>query len=131
MDLFYNLGISDLELKGMLELVPNILDMSEIEISNKIEMLKYIECNDRHIKNILVSNPYYLNRFDNDILKLIGYLKNIGVSNLNLLFDSNPYLLDRDDFEIKDYIENRIKNGDSLDNIISDIEDNPYIIDID
>ena len=131
MDLLYNLGINDLELKGILELVPEILDMSEIEISNKIDILKYIECNDRHIKNILVSNPYYLDRFDNDILKLIGYLKNIGVSNLNLLFDSNPYLLNRDDFEIRDYIENRVKNGDSLDNIICDIEDNPYIIDID
>lgn len=129
MEMLFTLGISDDDIKNMLELCPDVMDMSENEINEKIEILTYVGCNLRHIRNIVVSNPYYLDRINDDVLKLIAYLKEIGVSNIYLLFDSNPYLLNKDDFEIRDYINIRKKIGMSLSDIVDELESNPYIID--
>ena len=129
MDKLFELGINDNDLKFMLEHVPNIFDMSRKEICDKIDILKYVECTDRQIKNIIVSNPNYLDRIDNDILKLINYLKQIGFKNIDLLFDSNPYFLNYDVFEIEDYVNKRVMEGKKIEDIIDEIEDNPYIID--
>lgn len=129
MDKLLELGISDNELKNMLELVPGIIDMSNDEINEKIEILTYIGCSERCIKNIVISNPDYLDRINDDILKLIGYLKKIGFINLDLLFDSNPYFLNYDVFEVENYINDRVRVGVELEDIIDEIESNPYIID--
>lgn len=129
MELLYNLGIKDEEIKKMLKQCPNILDMEDYEIREKIEILIFVGCNDRYIRNIIVSNPHYFNRLNNDILKLIGYLKEIGLSDIDLLFDANPYLLDKDAFEIKDYVNCRLENGITLEDVVNEIDSNPYIID--
>lgn len=128
MDKLIQLGINDNDLKNMILQVPNIIKMSDDEINNKIDILTYVGCNIRHIKNILISNPDYLERMDEDILRLIKYLKGIGFSCLYLLFDANPYFLNYDAFEIRDYIDRQISLGKSLEDIIDEIEDNPYII---
>ena len=128
-EILFNLGIREEDLKFMIEQVPGILDMSDKEINDKIDMLRYVGCVDRHIKNIIISNPYYLDRLDDDILKLIGYLKQVGFSNINLLFDSNPFFLDKDVFEIKEYIDNKINDGYDISDIVDLISSNPYIID--
>lgn len=129
MEILFELGISDSDIKNMLEQCPDIMDMEYNEIREKIDILRYIECNDRHIRNIIVSNPYYLDRINNDILKLIMYLKEIGISCINLLLDSNPYLLNRDVFEIREYIDSKKNMGLSLWEIVDEFESNPYIID--
>lgn len=129
MEMLFSLGISDNDIKNMLELCPNIMDMDENEINEKIEILTYVGCNLRHIKNIITSNPYYLDRICDDILKIIVCLKEIGVSNINLLLDSNPYLLNKDAFEIREYIDNRKKVGMFLEDIVDELESNPYIMD--
>ena len=129
MDKVFELGINDNDLRFMLEQVPNIFYMNSEEVCNKINILKYVECTDRQIKNIIVSNPNYLDRIDNDILKLINYLKQIGFKNIDLLFDSNPYFLNYDVFEIEDYVNKRVMEGKKIEDIIDEIEDNPYIID--
>lgn len=131
MDILFNLGISDSDLKFMLEQCPCIIDMDDNEINEKISILKYVGCNDRHIKNIIISNPYYLDRMTDDILKLIGYLKQLGFSSINLLFDSNPYLLNKDSFEVRDYVDEKLKKGMTLEDIIDEIDNKPYIIDED
>lgn len=129
MEELFRLGISDNELKCMLEQCPDIMDMSNEEVREKIEILNYIECNERHIRNIIVCNPYYLDRINDDILKLIGYLKEIGISNINLLFDSNPFFLNKDAFEIREFVNDRLSKGILLEDIVDEIESNPYVID--
>ena len=129
MDKLFELGINDNDLRFILEQVPNIFYMNREEVCNKINILKYVGCTDRQIKNIIVSNPNYLDRIDNDILKLINYLKQIGFKNIDLLFDSNPYFLNYDVFEIEDYVNKRVMEGKKIEDIIDEIEDNPYIID--
>lgn len=128
LDMFYDFGISDDEFRFILEQVPNIRNMKELEINEKIGILSYVGCANRHIKNIIVSNPYYLERSNDDILRLIKYLRDIGISGLYLLFDMHPYLLNKDAFEIRNYVNDRINRGELLEDIVDDIESNPYII---
>lgn len=129
MNRLFELGITEFDLKNMLDLVPDILNMGDNDINEKIEILKYVSCTDRQIRNIIVSNPIYLDRINSDVINLINYLNECGFSNLNLLFDTNPYFLNYDVFEIKDYISKQINLDKELGDIIDDIESNPYVID--
>ena len=127
MEELYNLGISNNTIKNMLELVPNIKDMSNKDIMDKINILKNINCSDYQILNIISSNPMYLDRTNEEITKLITKLTSLGFDTLNILFDSNPYILNLDIFEIDNYINNRLSNNELLDDIIDDMDSNPYI----
>ena len=128
MDKLFELGISEDSLIFMLEQCYDIINMSDKEISDKIDILRYVLCNDRQIKNIISSNPNYLVRIDDDVLKLIKYLKDIGFNSLNMLFDENPYFLNYDVFEIEEYINDRLNSGITLDEVIDEIKTNPFII---
>ena len=120
------LGISEKVYGEMQELCPNINELSDDEIMNKVNILKQINCNDMQIKNIVSSNVQYLDRSENDIQKLISKMKETGFTTLNILFDGNPYILNLDDFEIENYIENRAKEGEKVEDIVDDLESNPY-----
>ena len=127
MEELYNLGISDTTLKCMIEINPEILEMSNNEINEKKDILKRINCIDREILNIISSNALMLNRTNSGLIDLISYLKELGFDNLNILFDSNPYILNLEPFEIKRYIEDRLNNKESIDDIIADFDSNPYL----
>lgn len=129
MNKLFELGITENDLKNMLDLVPNIINMDDKEIAEKIDILKYVSCDDKNVRNIIISNPMYLDRVNSDVLKLINYLNACGFSDLDLLFDSNPYFLNYDVFQIKDYINKQIALGKNREDIIDEIESNPYIID--
>lgn len=129
MDKLFEFGISEDDIRCMLGQVPSIAMVSDADINFKIDILTYLGCVDRHIKNILISNPYCLDRSNSDLVNLIKYLIGLGFTNLNLLFDSNPYFLNYDVFEIKNYFDKRMSKGISLEDIVNEITDNPYIID--
>ena len=131
MNILYEIGISDKDIKFMSEQCSNILNMEDDEINEKIDILKYIGCNMKQIRNIIIGNPYYLDRMNEDILKLISYLKKVGFNSINLLFDSNPFFLNYDRFEVEEYINSKIEKGMDLEDVVYSIEDNPYIIDED
>lgn len=125
----FNLGLSDNDIKNMIAVCPEIKELTDNEITNNIEILKSINCNERHIRNILICNPFYLNRTIEDISKLIKKLIEIGITHVNLIFDSNPYLLNKDDYEIDEYINKLTIKGKSLEEIVDDLDSNPFIID--
>ena len=131
MNRLYELGISDKEIKFMLEQCSEIMNMSELEVDEKIDILKYVGCTMKQVKNIIIANPYYLCRMNEDILKLISYLKKIGLTSINLLFDSNPFFLNYDRFEVEEYINGKVDSGMEIDDVVYSIIDNPYIIDED
>lgn len=124
----YNLNLNEVDIKNIIETNPDIKDVSKGEILKRIYILKQINCNDKIIKNIIISNPFYLNKSEEDIIKLIHKLTSIGLKNLDLLFDSNPDLLNKDAFEIDDFIMKKRKEY-SLAEIVDMIDSNPYIID--
>ncbi len=123
----YNLEISENTLLTMLEMNPEIKELTSDEVLNKISLLKSINCSERQITNIISSNSVYLTRLDTDIKKLINYLASVGFKDLNILFDSNPYILNLDEFEVKDYIDKRIKSGELLSDIVNDLDSQPYL----
>lgn len=124
---FWNLN--DLDIKEMISINKDILNLDNEEIINIISILKYINCSDSEIRNILVTNPNYLSRCYSDVIDLINKFKYLNIDDLNELFNSNPHLLNKDVFEIEDYINNEISNGKKLDDIIDELVSNPFIID--
>lgn len=127
MEELFNLGISNNTIKNMLELVPNIKEMSNKDIIDKINILKNINCSDYQITNIISSNPMYLDRTNEEILKLLQKLNNLGFNTLNILFDANPYILNLETYEIDNYIKNRLEKNETLEDIIDDMDSNPYL----
>ena len=111
----------------MVEMCPNIIELTEVEIEEKIEILKELNCNEIQIRNIISSNAMYLDRSNTDIHKLIEKLEELGFDTLNILFDGNPYILNLDAFEIENYIEARIENGEAIVDIVDEMSSNPYI----
>ena len=111
----------------MLELVPYISEMSEKEIKEKEIILKKVNCDENQVINIISSNPMYLDRTNDGVLKLISKLKSYGFSMLNILFDSNPYILNLEVFEIENYINDRLNDGEMLEDIIDDLDSNPIL----
>lgn len=125
---FYNLGIEEKDLLEMIKTCNEIKELEDEEIISKINLLKDLDCTNKQIRNILITNPFYLDRIETDILKLIKTLLELGFKDLNILFDSNPYILNKDSFEIEDYIEEK-KSEQSLEEIIDDLDSNPYLFD--
>ena len=125
LDKLIELGIRDIDINNIKEFIneDNLEDFNKI-----IELLKNLNCSESIIRNIVVGNPFIMNSTYEDILELTNYLISIGFKNLNLLYDSYPMFLNKDVMEIKDYIESKMKNNISLDDIIDELESNPLLI---
>ena len=85
----------------------------------RIDILKYF-----NYKFILFNEKYRW------YWKLINKLLSLGFTNLNLLFDANPFFLNLDSFEIDEFIKEKQKDDMLLVDIIDLIDSNPYIFDI-
>ena len=127
MEELYNLEISESTIKNMLEINPELKEITTIEIKEKEIILEKINCSKSQIQNIISSNSLFLTRTNEDIIKLIKCLSNYGFNNLNILFDSNPYILNLEPYEIDNYINIRKNNGEILEDIIDDLDSNPYL----
>ena len=123
----YNLGISEQTIKNMLEMAPEIKDLSEKEIIEKKIVLENIGCSNNQIINIVGSNPMFLDRTNSEIIMLIKTLLEYKFDTLNILFDSNPYILNLEPYEIKNYINKRINDGEQLEDIVDELDSNPYL----
>lgn len=127
MNELYKLGISDNTIKSMLNINNELKDMSTKDILEKEIILENINCSNIQIRNIISSNPIFLSRTNEDIINLINYLEKIGFNNINVLFDSNPYILSLEIYEINNYIESKKNSGQSLSDIIDDMYSNPIL----
>lgn len=123
----FNIGISEDTIKNMIEVNPFILNMSNDEVIEKKELLTSIGCDNEEIINIIGSNPLLLNNSNDEILKLIHFLNSLGFTSLNILFDSNPYILNLETYEIEEYINKRKDSGEDLESIIDELDSNPYL----
>lgn len=122
----YNFDISEDTIKSMLEQTPEITELTEKEVKEKEIILETIGCKKNQIRNIISSNPFYLIRDNKEILELIKLLYKYKFNSLNILFDSNPYILNLETYEIENYINER-KKEEQLEDIIDDLESNPYL----
>ena len=127
MEILFEFGFEEKEILDMINQFIDLKLLSKEEVLSKIAILKRLGCKDRHIKNILDSNPYYLCRSDSDIIKLINYLKDIKFDCIYLLLDSNPYILNLEFFEVNNYINTMLNNGALLEDIVDNLDSNPYL----
>lgn len=127
MEELFNLGINENDINTMIELNPDIREITSKEINEKTIILNKVGCTDNQIRNIISSNPLYLSRLNKDIVELIKYLLEKGFKCINILFDSNPYILNLDSFEIENYINKRLQKNEILEDIIDDLDSNPYL----
>lgn len=123
----YNIGISEDTIKSMVEMNQELLNMKDEVVIQKEELLKNIECSDTQILNIISSNPMFLSRSILEIERLLAYLNEIGFKTLNILLDANPYILNLEPFEIDDYINKRKNSGESLEDIIDNLDAHPCL----
>ena len=121
MEYLFNLGFNENEIKSMVSINSEILDLSIEQIKVLVDILENIGCKDYHIKNIISANPYYLSRSITDVNNLISKLSLLGITHLETTFDSNPWLLNKDAYEIDEYIKDEQFKGLSLDEIIDNI----------
>ena len=94
----YNLELSDNTINAMCELNPEVKDLTEEEIIEKEELLESLGADRQEVINIISSNSMYLSRTNEEIKNLVECLKKYGFTNLDVLFDSNPYILNLDPF---------------------------------
>ena len=100
------------------------------DIKGNIELLKLFGFSLKEIRNIVIANPMFLNNMKKDTLDLLNYLKEeLNITYLNLLFGSNPFLLSKEKFEIKEFVSRKEKEGLTKEDIKDLIESNPYVID--
>ncbi len=126
LDKLVELGIRDIDIKNIEEFIndDNLEDFNKI-----IDLFVNINCSPSMIRNIVVGNPYIMQRSYEDIINLINYMTSIGLNNLNLMFDSYPPFLNKDKFEIEDYVNTKLNEGILLEDIVDELDNNPMIID--
>jgi hypothetical protein len=89
--------------------------------------LKKIGCDERIIKNVIMSNEQVLSRSISDLEKLVAKLREIGLTDIVDLLDANPYILNLDAYEIDDYIKRKEESGESFDEIVDALESEPAL----
>lgn len=122
MDALIRFGLSIEEIKNMMD--ANILiDGASTDILEKlIDALREIGCSSSQIKNILITNPFYLNRTNLEVSNLINVLRDMNFTNLDVVFDTNPFLLNFDGDEIKNIALDKKNEG------LNDIELRDFIV---
>lgn len=125
----FKYGFSDEEIKELINNNSELLELTDEDINKMINILLNIGCTIDIIKNIIISNIFYLNRMEKDVKDLIDKLYGLDIYNLNLLFDSNPFLLNKDVFEIDDFINRKLEDGMNMEDIIDIIESNLFGMD--
>lgn len=123
LDKLIELGIREIDINNIKEFINADYEDDFVEI---IKLLANINCRDSMIRNIVIGNPFILQRDYESVKNLIDYMTSVGFKNLNLLFDSYPLFLNKDKFEIEEYLN---KHQDkSMEDIIDELESNPLLI---
>lgn len=120
---------SEDEIVNIININPGIKDVCNSHIDSLIKVLEDLGLNNNVLKNVIMSNPFYLTRDLDDIVSLINCLNEYGVRNLNIIIDTYPLFLNLYKSDLDDFIEIKMSDGLNQDEIIEIIESEPYIID--
>ena len=78
-DSLKNIGISESEYNELIEQNPYIDNLEPMDIDDMIMLLKTLNCSDEYIKNIILSDVFYLTRIKMDVQKLLIELHDRGI----------------------------------------------------
>jgi len=100
---------------------PDINDIESSDVEKFIEILKNYEIDENSICEIIYANPFCLNRLVEDIQHLIKKLQELKIDDIATVFESNPWFLDKDPFEIDEYIQEKIENGNTIESVLDEL----------
>ena len=118
MNSFINLGFSIEEIQMMMNTNILIQNQPDDVLKEAISLLKKIGCQTIQIKNIIYTNPFYFNQDGKKVIKMIQYLEDCGITNIPVLLDMNPYLLNYSVEELKKIVTKNSCKEYLLDHIL-------------
>ena len=123
MNYLYNLDLNENEILDIAEANGEVQDLSEEEMLKYIYVLIDIGCTQKQIHTIITSNPAYFSRDVDDVGTFLRKLKSYDVD-VSLALEANPWLLNKDSFELDEFINEKrslgIADDKILDNFIHD-----------
>ena len=123
MNYLYNLDLNENEILDIAEANGEVQDLSEEEMLKYIYVLIDIGCTQKQIHTIITSNPAYFSRDVDDVGTFLRKLKSYDVD-VSLAVEANPWLLNKDSFELDEFINEKrslgIADDKILDNFIHD-----------
>ena len=111
MDSLIRFGFTIEEINILMDTNEDISLISDNEVNDIIKLFKDNNCSDDTIKNIFICNPFIITNNITDTSKIIDKLKELGFKNINLLFDSNPYILNMSDKLIEKLYNKKKEEG--------------------
>ncbi|MBQ6323925.1 MAG: hypothetical protein IJI22_03735 [Bacilli bacterium] len=118
MDYLIRFGFSIEDIKNMMDTNIYINSVSDTNVKKLIDILEKCDCTTVQIRDILLCNPFYLNQEINTVKETIKYLEKFGFKKLNILFGTNPYLLNLNCLEISEIINTLKDKKASVEEII-------------
>ena len=123
MNYLYNLDLNENEILDIVDANGEVQDLSEEEMIKYIYALIDIGCTQKQIHTIITSNPAYFSRDVEDVGTFLRKLKSYDVD-VSLAVEANPWLLNKDSFELDEFINEKrslgIADDEILDNFIHD-----------
>lgn len=117
--------LNEIEIDELISMNEEIKE--ETNLDEKIELLESLEIENEIIRNIIKSNPFFLTRNIDELKGLIKKLKEIGILEFDTMLDTYPYLLNKNRYEIDEFLKaNRSKTDEDIKEIL---ESRPYEID--
>ena len=116
MNILIKYGFTIEEFQNMLLDNPDISDITDNSILTIINYLVDNGCSNSQIRNILIANPYILSSDLDEISILIDRFKKL-FDNINLLFDSNPFILNWNLKKLNNFISKMIDSDYSMEYI--------------
>ena len=127
MDGLIRFGFTIEEINILMDSNEDISLVNDNSVNEIIKLLKDNNCSNNTIKNIFICNPFVITNNIIDTTKLINKLKELGFTNINLLLDSNPYILNISDKELEKLYNKKKDEGLKSSEIIDFISYNNVI----
>ncbi|MBR3146368.1 MAG: hypothetical protein IKF47_03800 [Bacilli bacterium] len=124
MDSLIRFGFTIEEINILMDSNEDISLVSDNDVNEIINILKNNNCSNDTIKNIFICNPFSITNSIIDTNKLIDKLKELGFNNINLLLDTNPYILNMSDKSLEKLYNKKKEEGLNKDEIIDFISYN-------
>ena len=111
MDSLIRFGFTIEEINILMDTNEDISYVEDNDVNEIIKLFKDNNCSNDTIKNIFICNPFTITNSIADTNKIIDKLKELGFKNINLLFDSNPYILNMSDKLIEKLYNKKKEEG--------------------
>ena len=104
--------------------------ISKEQVRDIIKTLSDEKCNNRVLRNIIITYPEVLRKDVDELKELIYVLKGYEIIHLENLFDEYPFFLKKKAYEVDNFFFIKQKEGHKNNEIKKILEDTPYMIDV-